>query len=119
MFLFSRFASFRPFVTFGVLALLVACSSTTSSSPQTECTSQSYPNLACASIKSCATGKGGACTGTTLELPDGRKFNCASCSDCKTAQEEAIAACDNKPASTPEADASTPEADSGAPTDGT
>jgi hypothetical protein len=85
--------SFRPLAAFAVFALVAACASKTSSSPQTECTSKPYPTLACGSIESCATGAGKDCTGTTLSLPDGQKFKCASCTDCKQAQDDAVAAC--------------------------
>lgn len=119
MSLFARFLSFRPVMALGVLALLAACTAKTSSSPAQECTSQTYPNLACGSIKACANGKGNTCTSATLELPDGRKFTCASCSECKQAQDDALAACDNKEATPPatEADAAAPEADA-APEEG-
>ncbi len=118
-----RLSSILPLSAFAVVALVAAsaCSSKTNNTPAQECTTQAYPTLACGSIKACANGKGNTCTSATLELPDGKKFTCASCSECKKAQDEALAACDNKEAPaadpdaggtvTPEADASTPPVD--------
>lgn len=116
-----RFFSFRPLAAFAVLALVAACSSKTNNTPAQECTTQAYPTLACGSIKACANGKGNTCTSATLELPDGKKFTCASCDECKKAQDEALAACDNKEPGAVDPDAGgmtmtpPPEADAGTP----
>ena len=99
-----RLSSFLPLSAFAFIALAAACSSKTNNTPAQECTTQAYPTLACGSIKACANGKGSQCTSATLELPDGKKFTCASCDECKKAQDEALAACDNKepPAADPD-----------------
>jgi hypothetical protein len=105
-----RYLSFPSLAVLSLVALVAACSSTTDSTPKTECTSQAYPALACGSIKSCATGAGSACTAVNLELPDGKKFKCATCTDCKAAQDQATAACGGG-TPTPEPDAGdTPDA---------
>jgi len=126
MFFFPRVSSFLPlsafsaFAAFAVVALVAACSSKTNNTPAQECTTQAYPTLACGSIKACASGKGNTCTSATLELPDGKKFTCASCSECKKAQDEALAACDNKEPPAADTDGggtvtTTPESDAAAP----
>jgi hypothetical protein len=102
--------SFAAISIFGLVLAEAACSSSTADT-QTQCASQSYPNLACKTISSCATGQGVACTSTVLKLPDGRTFKCASCNDCAAAQSSAVAACNE--GSGANEDAGTTDQDSG------
>lgn len=76
---------------FSLLSILFACSS---AKAEVVCLDSDAVRGACGKIKVCSVAEDKkGCTSTYYQLPDGKKFTCATCEDCKKAVEETKAAC--------------------------